>query len=145
MHNERTSEPTYARTLVTRETTAPTSLSHCGGLLSRVDDRYCPTLAVSGDCDAASLSSLGVVTNAAFSSCVVSAVIVSPLVFFPVIRSFLHCDVPQQLHSVFSTGLCVCATDDRLLFVLGRTVGLSDSQRSMVSRAARSTVASHTA
>ncbi|KRY42493.1 hypothetical protein T01_13725 [Trichinella spiralis] len=55
----------------------------------------------------------------------------APTFYLPVIRFSLHCDFPQQSHSVFSTGLCVCATVDRLLSVPGRTVGLSESQLSL--------------
>ncbi|KRX17927.1 hypothetical protein T07_8130 [Trichinella nelsoni] len=49
----------------------------------------------------------------------------------PVIRLSLHCDFAQLSHSVFSTGLCVCATVDRLRSVPGRTVGLSELQLSL--------------
>ncbi|KRZ00006.1 hypothetical protein T11_11385 [Trichinella zimbabwensis] len=54
--------------------------------------------------------------------------------YLPVIRFSLDCDLAPQLHSVFVTGLRVCATADRLRFVPCRTVGLSVSQRSLVSR-----------
>ncbi|KRZ46994.1 hypothetical protein T02_4295 [Trichinella nativa] len=43
-------------------------------------------------------------------------------------------DFARLSHSVFSTGLCVCATVDRLQSVPGRTVGLSELQLSLVSR-----------
>ncbi|KRX23355.1 hypothetical protein T07_5682 [Trichinella nelsoni] len=78
-------------------------------IIKRKDDRCCPTVLVSGDGDAAALSSLGVVTTAVSSSGMAST----------------------ESHSVFSTGLCVCATVDRLLSVPGRTVGLSESQLSL--------------
>ncbi|KRY64228.1 hypothetical protein T4A_901 [Trichinella pseudospiralis] len=45
-----------------------TSLSHCGGLLFRVDDPCCPTLSLAGDDDAVAVSSLGVVATAVCSS-----------------------------------------------------------------------------
>ncbi|XP_003367670.1 conserved hypothetical protein, partial [Trichinella spiralis] len=101
------------------------SLSRSGGLLLRVDDLCCPTLSISGDGDAAAFSSLCVVTTAVSSSGITSTF------YLPVIRFSLHCDYVQQSHSVFSPGLCVWATVDRLRSVPGRTVGLSESQLSL--------------
>ncbi|XP_003367464.1 hypothetical protein Tsp_15108 [Trichinella spiralis] len=130
MHTERTRENSYARTLGDVENYCNMflrSLSRSGGLLLRVDDLFCPILSISGDGDAAAFSSLCVVTTAVSSSGITSTF------YLPVIRFSLHCNYVQQSHSVFSPGLCVWATVDRLRSVPGRTVGLSESQLSLVS------------
>ncbi|KRY81216.1 hypothetical protein T4D_4448 [Trichinella pseudospiralis] len=80
--------------------------SHCDCLRSHVDDRRCSTLVPSADCNAASPS----FQRALYSSDN---------------RSFAHC---------VRASVCVCATVVRLLFALGKTTGLPDSQRPLFSK-----------